>query len=61
MGAYCALARRVRQGDDRAGLCAAAGAGRAPQPDRQVAQRRRAADARDRARADGEAAGAAAR
>ena len=61
IGAYSAVARPIAQRDARAGLFAAAGARRAPQPDRRIAQRRRAADARHRARADGEAARAAAR
>ena len=50
-----------RRRDDRGGLRTSSGPGRAPQAGRRHAQRRRAADACDRACADGEAAGFAAR
>ena len=40
MGAYCSARAPRAQGDDRAGLCVAAAAGRTPRPDCQVAQRR---------------------
>ena len=40
MGAYCSARAPRAEGDDRAGLCVAAAAGRTPRPDCQVAQRR---------------------